>query len=390
MSLKEKLKHLFVPHAENGFKPNFLERFSMSIMLLLVLLSFAIANLQSLLWISSDWMVSSILPAVIVDLTNKERDGESLGALHRNATLDRAAQLKAEDMAKHEYFAHYSPTGVSPWYWFDQASYSFVHAGENLAVHFTDSGEVVDAWMDSPSHRANIMNNSFTEIGIGAAKGTYKGTPTIFVVQLFGTPAKVTKASTPVTQVAEAAEVPVVDPVTVEKITAPSATKTGTAEVAPATIDAVPQTPASPATSAENTNVTAPVAEDAPIYPAAEPAPVPTEVEQSSETPTSLYSDLATTSRLGVPAEISGQSSGTTAATPFVSALEKGATQPSLWLQLIYGILGSVVVVALILSVVIEWRKQHPVQLAYATGLLAAMALLFHFHTVLTSGVTII
>jgi hypothetical protein len=166
-------KNLFIPHEGNEFRPDFLERLSVGIMLVLILLSFAMANLQSLLWISSDWLVSTILPAVIVDLTNDERNSEKIGILTRSALLDKAANLKAQDMAKNEYFAHYSPMGVSPWYWFDQVSYDYLHAGENLAVHFTDSSDVVEAWMDSPSHRANIMNGDYTEIGIGTAKGKY-------------------------------------------------------------------------------------------------------------------------------------------------------------------------------------------------------------------------
>jgi hypothetical protein len=167
MNLKEKLTDLFIPCTSNTFKPNFLERVSMGIMLGLVLLSFAAANMHALLWMGSEWMVSTVLPAVIIDLTNEERETGSLGSLSHSEVLDRAAQMKADDMAKNEYFAHYSPAGVSPWYWFDQSSYNFIHAGENLAVHFTDSSDVVDAWMQSPAHKANILNGSFTEIGVG-------------------------------------------------------------------------------------------------------------------------------------------------------------------------------------------------------------------------------
>ena len=167
--IKKKFKKLFIPHEDNGYKPDFLESFSMGIMLVLVLISFAIANLQALIWISSDFLVSSVLPSIIVNLTNEERSDESIGSLRRNILLDTAAQLKADDMASNEYFAHYSPEGISPWYWFDQVAYNYVKAGENLAVHFNDSGKVVDAWMDSPTHRANIMNGDYTEIGIGTA-----------------------------------------------------------------------------------------------------------------------------------------------------------------------------------------------------------------------------
>lgn len=389
MSLRGKLKDLFIPHSENGFKPNFLERFSASIMLLLVLLTFAIANLQALLWISSDWMVSSILPAVIVDLTNKERGTESLGTLRRNATLDRAAQMKAEDMAKNEYFAHYSPTGVSPWYWFDEVSYTFVHAGENLAVHFTDSDVVVKAWMDSPSHRANIMNNSFTEIGIGTAKGTYKGTPTIFVVQLFGTPAVAAPKTAAVATIAEAAESPARQPVTIEKVTQNDEATTAP-QVAPATIKTAPSATSSNIESSEKTEVSPVVPEPVTVVQIEEVVPQTVEEDPAAPAPAILTSDLATTSRAGIPAPVVATGDTSSGSTPIIGAFERSATQPGLWLQFIYGLLASVVAVALILSIVIEWRKQHPVQIAYATGLLALMAILFQFHTVLTGGVSII
>ena len=132
-------------------------------------------------------MCSSDL-AVIVDLTNENREESHVGLLERSTVLDEAARQKAEHMAEGSYFAHNSPDGVTPWYWFDKVGYQYAYAGENLAVHFTDSGEVVKAWMDSPGHRANILSEDYREIGIGTAKGEYQGFPTVFVVQMFGTP----------------------------------------------------------------------------------------------------------------------------------------------------------------------------------------------------------
>jgi uncharacterized protein YkwD len=143
---------------------------------------------------------------VVVELTNEERVDNQSAPLRRNDTLDRAAQLKAEHMAKHEYFSHFSPDGVSPWHWFREAGYVYAHAGENLAVHFTDSAEVVEAWMDSPSHRQNIVDSRYTEIGVGTAKGTFDGYDTVYVVQLFGAPAVApVSAPTPEATVADIA-----------------------------------------------------------------------------------------------------------------------------------------------------------------------------------------
>jgi hypothetical protein len=103
-----------------------------------------------------------------------------------NQTLVEAARMKAEDMATKGYFAHTSPDGVTPWYWLDTAGYAYSYAGENLAINFVNSEDVVDAWMNSTGHRANILNKYFSEIGVGVAKGTYEGEEAIFVVQLLG------------------------------------------------------------------------------------------------------------------------------------------------------------------------------------------------------------
>lgn len=357
----EKIKSLFIPHAGNGFRPNFLERFSMLLMLVLVVLTFAIANLQALLWIGSEWMVSTILPAVIVTLTNEERSDGSLQELVRSETLDRAAQLKAEDMAKNGYFSHDSPEGVTPWHWFDVAGYDYLHAGENLAVHFTDSSKVVDGWMKSPTHRANILNGEYQEIGVGTANGVYKGSPTVFVVQLFGTRRAV---GTGAPSLRDGAPVP-----------------------SDTTSHVSVSNPAEPHVLAESITVSTNDAEVVTPEPTTEDASQVNEVVRTNQQVE--YLNLATTSREGVPAIIDAEHMPPSPPTE-PNALARSATQPSVFIQTIYGILALIIVLALIASIAIEWRRQHPVQIAYAGGLLAIMACLLYIHTLLTSGVSII
>ena len=132
--------------------------------------------------------LAAVVTATLVDLTNEDRATGSIGTLTVSPALTAAAQAKADDMAKNGYFAHTSPAGVTSWYWFKQAGYSFSYAGENLAVDFTDSTDVNTAWLDSPTHRANILNGHFTQIGIATAEGMYEGHRTTFVVQMFGKP----------------------------------------------------------------------------------------------------------------------------------------------------------------------------------------------------------
>lgn len=352
---------MLIPCEGNAFTPTLLQRFSMGVMFVLVLLSFSLANLQSLLWMSSHTLVSSVLPSVIVDLTNEERAEASVRGLKRNSVLDEAAKRKAEDMAAKEYFAHYSPDGIAPWHWFDTVGYNFIHAGENLAVHFTDSEEVIEGWMNSPGHRANILDGKYTEIGVGTARGEFNGHETIFVVQMFGTPQAV----------AYVPDVPTPDPV-IETIPDPE----------PAPVQVASETETVPEPTPE------PVPVVAQVTPEPEQIPV---TEVTSDGSGALYSDLATTSRdaegaTGAP--IAPQ--GTAQYESESSVFERFAVQPSAWLQIVYSVLAAMVVIALIASLILEWRRQHPVQLAYSGGLMAVMALLFYAHTALTVGVTII
>jgi hypothetical protein len=109
--------------------------------------------------------------------------------------------MKANDMAAKSYFAHTSPEGLTPWYWFKKAGYVFSYAGENLAVNFRETQDVENALLASPTHRANILDPHFTEIGIATAEGIYKGNTATFVVESFGKPKAVKqpiKNTTPV------------------------------------------------------------------------------------------------------------------------------------------------------------------------------------------------
>ncbi len=152
--------------------------------------------------------LASVLPNVLVDLTNADRQEQSLGALKVNPLLEQAAKEKAQDMASKGYFSHTAPDGKTPWYWLDQVGYNYTSAGENLAVNFFDSTDIDSAWMNSTSHRANILNNKFTEIGIATANGTYQGKDTIFVVQFFGKPA-IAAIPVPATTAAPATTAPI-------------------------------------------------------------------------------------------------------------------------------------------------------------------------------------
>ena len=103
----------------------------------------------------------------LLDATNKQRVENGLKPLKYNVTLDKAAQDKAADMAGKNYWAHNTPDGKEPWIFFDNAGYKYYKAAENLAYGFADSNTTVIGWMNSPSHRANVLDPDLVEVGFG-------------------------------------------------------------------------------------------------------------------------------------------------------------------------------------------------------------------------------
>ncbi|PFV76184.1 serine protease [Bacillus sp. AFS059628] len=103
----------------------------------------------------------------VVELTNAERAKQGLSALKIDTELSKVARIKSEDMQKNNYFDHNSPTYGSPFDMMKKFGISYTSAGENIAQGQRTPEEVVQAWMNSAGHRANILNNGFTHIGVG-------------------------------------------------------------------------------------------------------------------------------------------------------------------------------------------------------------------------------
>lgn len=198
--MKAWLKKHFVPHEGNAHRPHFLRGETMRVVIGTVLAVELIVFVAPVLGHLDAHFSSggaAVLPAALADLTNQQRTSEHLAPLSDNPLLDQAAQAKAEDMAAKGYFAHTSPDGKTPWYWLDQAGYNYDYAGENLAVDFTDSSDVTQAWMNSPAHRANIEKASYTEVGTGVATGVYEGRTVVFVAQEYAHPRTAAAAAAP-------------------------------------------------------------------------------------------------------------------------------------------------------------------------------------------------
>lgn len=324
----------------------------------------------------------------------------------------------------------------------------YAHAGENLAVHFTDSSEVVDAWMDSPSHRANIVNAQYAEIGVGTARGTFEGFETVFVVQLFGTPAAgyatpiAPTVVVPVTSANESAVaasgeldalqaqldelLALVDTLESNETTdAPDAQEAASELVQ----EAVGESVAEEVAVAPVADVLAENLEPAPLFlndntatVVADPAEtavladVEEVIEEAVETvgevivsqndiadevvvSTEHQTEMATTSDEDVLviessiATSSGLLVGSVSNMPITQSgnmFGSVITQPNDLLQTIYLVLGSVVMMLLLFSVFFEARKLHFTQVAYSFGLMISMGALWYVHALLTAGAVII
>ncbi len=182
-------KNLFTPTEENENLPVFLSAFAAT--LFGVLAAFLILSPATI----RQYQLAQLLggptfaPADVIRLVNADRAENNLGSLRENDLLDQAASAKAADMSAKNYFAHVNPDGLTPWDFIHSTGYKYTAAGENLAVDFMSAESTEKALMASPTHRANILNKLYTEVGVAVVSGNYENHPSIFIVQYFGKPA---------------------------------------------------------------------------------------------------------------------------------------------------------------------------------------------------------
>lgn len=127
----------------------------------------------------------------LLEATNSERLAQGLQPLRLNTKLDTAAQAKAQDMSDKNYWAHKTPEGREPWVFIDATQYSYRKAAENLAYGFTTSNATIAGWMNSPSHRENVLDSDLQEVGFGIINvPNYQDHgPETIVVAMYGQPA---------------------------------------------------------------------------------------------------------------------------------------------------------------------------------------------------------
>jgi len=163
------LKNFFLPTWLNNYRPYSLRPKALAAVVVLAILIKSI-SLVSWLAISDLPFYADISSGLVVYLSNEARQAAGLSPLKQSPVLDQAARDKALDMLAKNYFSHNSPDGISPWYWFNKNNYAYKFAGENLAVDFFESKDVVDAWMNSSTHKFNILSNNYQEIGVAVVQ----------------------------------------------------------------------------------------------------------------------------------------------------------------------------------------------------------------------------
>jgi len=225
-------------------------------------------NSPATLAYSTEMSISSLLAS-----TNSQRANNGLSPLSTNSKLNSSAQSKANDMVSRDYWSHNSPDGQEPWVFFDNSGYQYQKAGENLAYGFSTSDATVIGWMNSPSHRANMLDSTYTEVGFGFTNSSnFVGTgQETIVVAHYAQPVAVTPAPAPAPTPTPEAAPAVVQPKSLPASTVP-AKKSETAaapleQSKPAEADTVPvETPTEvEVVQKEDTLVNQPVTSETPV-----------------------------------------------------------------------------------------------------------------------------
>ncbi len=357
--MRKHLKNYFIPHKENDFKPHLFREISVALVLALVLILFVVSVSATAL-VGRSKFGAAIYTALLFDLTNQDRIHNAAGQLAQSSLLEQAARLKAEDMLRQGYFSHNSPQGLTPWYWFNQVGYKFSYAGENLAVDFSDTEAVENAWMNSPGHRANILNTHFKEIGIATTQGVFEGKDTIFVVQMFGTPAPVA-AQTLAGASLDEGSAPLSTLDTRTTVTPTVASASSTQETSPVPVAAAPK---GIETISEND-----------MFVVVKNTQLDTQIVDGKQTTTSASSLSSTTASTTALATV-----GQVPYAQHTTWYERLLVNPSRAVGYVYIGISLIVFLSLLLMIMIEVETQHPRNIWYGVLLLAVTLVLMYLN----------
>lgn len=188
MKIKDFFSYLFIPQEKNNNRAGILHINSILIFIAIYFLNQTFIRSIPMLKPGVLGYSSEITIQKVFQHTNEQRSKNNLPVLRYNSKLSKAAEKKAVHMFKENYWAHTSPKGINPWTFFKEVDYEYSIAGENLAKDFYDTDTMMSAWMKSPTHRDNILNQKYREIGIAVVNGVLNGIETTLVVQHFASP----------------------------------------------------------------------------------------------------------------------------------------------------------------------------------------------------------
>jgi hypothetical protein len=164
------MRTFVIPSQENNHTPHLLNKTAMIVYTLFIFSLNFLLPFMGVFKVSADITIQELL-----EMHNQIREENGLLPVKLNQKLASSATNKSLVMMQNDCWSHYCPEGTSPWEFFDEVGYVYINAGENLAEGFSDTETVMNAWMNSPTHRENILNGKFDEIGFGFAYGYYQG-----------------------------------------------------------------------------------------------------------------------------------------------------------------------------------------------------------------------
>jgi uncharacterized protein YkwD len=191
INVSKHLKHALVPHKGNHYRPHLMRLHGITAVLLLALFVQLAYGYFTAGRIEVLGRVSDISASELLADTNEERKKEGVAELKGNRALSQAAFLKARDMFANNYWAHTSPSGTTPWKWLADAGYNYDVAGENLAKNYPTASATISAWMNSETHRANVLSDKYQDVGFAVVDGMLDGRDTTLIVAYYGTPISV-------------------------------------------------------------------------------------------------------------------------------------------------------------------------------------------------------
>jgi len=189
--MKSQIKSLLWPTLDNQYQAYLARPLAViTLITLTVLINASWLSFNPLHFVAG--VNTDLTESQIISLTNLERTKAGVNTLKPNDILSKAAMAKAQNMIKTQNFDHYyeaEGTTVNPWQFILDSGYNYLHAGENLGKGFYSSPTLVQAWIDSPTHRANLLSDQYSDIGVAVVEGPYLNNQhNTLVVQLFATP----------------------------------------------------------------------------------------------------------------------------------------------------------------------------------------------------------